>query len=291
MDLAHFETASIKRATPLREDILRRTDFSALRDGGRAQEMADTRRHGQGEGNRDAALARHGYLSAEQREAVSFITGERQIEALTGFAGAGKSAPSRRRATPGRRKEGYGVLGGACPGLRPRICNGSRSFASCNFKAPPSLAIEARLPHTTARTSGPENREDCLNHRSSIISLKNNVLDNICLRIRNLVTVWDVEFHRDFDPDFDALPEEVQDEIRAHAGLLEQFGHRLGRPRADTLKGSRHANMKELRFDAADGVWRIAFAFDPKRKAVLLVAGDKSGPSEKRFYRQLTLKR
>jgi hypothetical protein len=48
--------------------------------------------------------------------------------------------------------------------------------------------------------------------------------------------------------------------------------------------------MKELRFDAADGVWRVAFAFDPKRQAVLLVAGDKSGGSEKRFYRQLIVK-
>jgi hypothetical protein len=69
--------------------------------------------------------------------------------------------------------------------------------------------------------------------------------------------------------------------------LLEQFGPQLRRPRADTLNGSRHANMKELRFDAADGVWRVAFAFDPNRKAILLVAGDKSGGSEKRFYRQL----
>lgn len=104
------------------------------------------------------------------------------------------------------------------------------------------------------------------------------------------MAVWQVEFHRDFDPEFDALPEEVQDEIRAHAGLLEEFGPRLGRPHADTLKGSRHANMKELRFDAADGVWRVAFAFDPKRKAILLIAGDKSGLSEKRFYRQLIAK-
>src|SRR5260370_22866178 len=60
----------------------------------RAQEMADTRTHRVGEGNRDAALGRHSYLSSEQREAVSFITGERQIEALTGFAGAGESAAS-----------------------------------------------------------------------------------------------------------------------------------------------------------------------------------------------------
>ena len=45
--------------------------------------------------------------------------------------------------------------------------------------------------------------------------------------------------------------------------------------------------MKELRFDAADGVWRVAFAFDPARAAMLLVAGDKSGVSQKRFYRSL----
>jgi hypothetical protein len=58
----------------------------------------------------------------------------------------------------------------------------------------------------------------------------------------------------------------------------------------DTLNDSRHANMKELRFSASDGQWRVAFAFDPKRQAVLLVAGDKSGGSEKRFYRRLILK-
>jgi hypothetical protein len=45
--------------------------------------------------------------------------------------------------------------------------------------------------------------------------------------------------------------------------------------------------MKELRFDADDGVWRVAFAFDPKRKGILLVAADKSGVSSKVFYRRL----
>jgi hypothetical protein len=59
---------------------------------------------------------------------------------------------------------------------------------------------------------------------------------------------WEVEFHKDFDPEFDALPDDVQSEPRAHALLLEQFGPQLGRPRVDMLKGSRHANMKELRF-------------------------------------------
>ena len=60
-----------------------------------------------------------------------------------------------------------------------------------------------------------------------------------------------------------------------HRDRLLEF--ELGRPRADTLSGSRHANMKEMRFSAADGEWRLAF--DPARNAVLLVAGDKSGGS------------
>ena len=101
---------------------------------------------------------------------------------------------------------------------------------------------------------------------------------------------WEVLFHEEFDREFDGLPEAVQDEMLAHARLLAEFGPQLGRPRVDTLNGSHHANMKELRFDAADGVWRVAFAFDPNRRAILLVCGDKSGGSEKRFYRQLIAK-
>jgi len=98
---------------------------------------------------------------------------------------------------------------------------------------------------------------------------------------------WPVEIGDEFWPEFQALPEDVQTEILALARLLQQLGPQLGRPRADTLNGSRHPNMKELRFDGADGVWRVAFAFDPERKAILLVAGDKSGTSERRFYKAL----
>ena len=93
-----------------------------------------------------------------------------------------------------------------------------------------------------------------------------------------------------FDSEFHDLPIAVQDELLAQAKLLEAFGPEPGRPRVDTLKGSRHANMKELRFEAENGVWRVAFAFDPKRRAILLVAGNKSGVGEKRFYRQLIKK-
>ena len=102
--------------------------------------------------------------------------------------------------------------------------------------------------------------------------------------------MWEVAFGDEFDEEFEELPQTVQDELLASAQLLEAFGPQLGRPHADTLNDSAFANMKELRFDADDGVWRVAFAFDTERKAVLLVAGDKSGGGEKRFYKSLIKK-
>jgi hypothetical protein len=100
-------------------------------------------------------------------------------------------------------------------------------------------------------------------------------------------TEWQVEFHPQFLFEYEEFSEAVQDELATRIEALKALGPKLGRPHADTLKGSAYANMKELRFDADDGVWRVAFAFDPKRNAVLLVAGDKSGGSEKKFYRAL----
>lgn len=101
---------------------------------------------------------------------------------------------------------------------------------------------------------------------------------------------WQIEFDDAFEMEFVTFAEDVQDALLAAAKLLADYGPQLGRPHVDTLKGSKHANMKELRFEALDGEWRAAFAFDPERKAILLVAGDKSGGSEKRFYRQIITK-
>ena len=98
---------------------------------------------------------------------------------------------------------------------------------------------------------------------------------------------WVVAIGDEYEPELEGLHEDVRTEILALTRLLQQFGPQLGRPRVDTLNDTRHANMKELRFRSADGEWRVAFAFDTKRKAILLVAGDKSGVSEKRFYREL----
>jgi hypothetical protein len=75
--------------------------------------------------------------------------------------------------------------------------------------------------------------------------------------------------------------------ILARAGLLRQFGPGLPRPYADTLAGSKFANMKELRASLGQQVWRIAYAFDPARRAILLCAGDKGGANSKRFYAEL----
>lgn len=98
---------------------------------------------------------------------------------------------------------------------------------------------------------------------------------------------WTVLFHADFEAEFRQLPDDVQNELLGRLGVLRQFGPSLGRPTVDTLKGSSFTNMKELRFNADDGVWRFAFAFDPQRQAVVLVGGDKEGADQGAFYKEL----
>ncbi len=98
---------------------------------------------------------------------------------------------------------------------------------------------------------------------------------------------WSVLFHDEFVEEFLNFPKSVQKRMLAKLKVLEQFGSELGRPHVDTLKGSKYKNMKELRFQVNNGVWRVAFIFDPQRNAILLVGGDKSGIKEKRFYKTL----
>lgn len=98
---------------------------------------------------------------------------------------------------------------------------------------------------------------------------------------------WSVAIADEFEPEFSSLPEKVQDEVLAQSLLLKQFGPSLGRPKVDTLNGSKHSNMKELRLVVLGRQWRLAFAFDPRRRAMLLVAGEKSGKNSRRFYREL----
>lgn len=99
--------------------------------------------------------------------------------------------------------------------------------------------------------------------------------------------MWDVGTTDGFDEWFASIGAAAQAEVIAKVNLLRLLGPQLRRPHADTLNGSRHANMKELRADTAEAVLRIAFAFDPERSAILLVGGDKSGVNQRRFYKRL----
>lgn len=102
---------------------------------------------------------------------------------------------------------------------------------------------------------------------------------------------WTVLAHPEFAPEMRRdLPDDARLELYAHIRLLRVFGPTLTRPHTDTLKGSLHANMKELRFRTDSGVWRVAYAFDTDRRAILLCAANKKGlrgAQEKRFYARL----
>ncbi|MDP9172694.1 MAG: type II toxin-antitoxin system RelE/ParE family toxin [Planctomycetota bacterium] len=99
--------------------------------------------------------------------------------------------------------------------------------------------------------------------------------------------MWEVATTDEFENWFAIVGEDAQSEIIAKVNLLKVLGPQLGRPHADTLNGSKHSNLKELRADTEDKVMRIAFAFDPERAAILLLGGDKTGVNQRRFYKQL----
>jgi hypothetical protein len=86
---------------------------------------------------------------------------------------------------------------------------------------------------------------------------------------------WEVETTNEFSAWYRRLDDSTQRAVAAAVEKLEEVGPGLGRPFVDTIKGSRHANMKELR--PMRGNVRILFAFDPRRTAILLIGGDKTG--------------
>lgn len=97
--------------------------------------------------------------------------------------------------------------------------------------------------------------------------------------------MWDVEFTDEFGRWWDTLTVAEQESLVASVNLLREFGPHLGRPHADAVQGSRHANMKELRTQHKGRPIRTFFAFDPRRSAILLIGGDKTGDS--RFYERM----
>jgi hypothetical protein len=82
-----------------------------------------------------------------------------------------------------------------------------------------------------------------------------------------------------------SLDEDAREAILKNLIVLREIGPSLGRPYADTIKQSRHRNMKELRVQSKKRVYRLFYIFDIERKAVLLIGGDKRG--DKIFYKRM----
>lgn len=99
--------------------------------------------------------------------------------------------------------------------------------------------------------------------------------------------MWIILFDQDFAEEFAAFDQEVRDAILAYAKALAQEGPLLGRPYADTLKGSVFRNMKELRPTVNKVEWRVAFAFDPIQRGILLCAAAKGGKKNTLVYARL----
>jgi hypothetical protein len=97
---------------------------------------------------------------------------------------------------------------------------------------------------------------------------------------------WKTERTDEFEKWWAKLTELEQNEVATSIEVLEEAGPATGRPTVDSVKGSRHPNMKELR---ATRTVRVFFAFDPRRVAILLIGGNKAGRT-KRFYRQMVSK-
>jgi hypothetical protein len=93
---------------------------------------------------------------------------------------------------------------------------------------------------------------------------------------------WEVEVTHEFEAWWNDLSEAEQEDVDAKVTLVRRLGPRLGRPHADTVAGSKHPNMKELIVQHGGRPYRVFFAFDPRRTAVLLIGGNKTG--DKRFY-------
>lgn len=97
--------------------------------------------------------------------------------------------------------------------------------------------------------------------------------------------MWNVIYSPDFSSWLQSLDEDEQDSVYHGIDLLEQLGPHLGRPNADTIKGSQLSNLKELRIQHDGKPYRAFYVFDPIRQAVMLCGGDKTG--DKRFYQKM----
>lgn len=97
--------------------------------------------------------------------------------------------------------------------------------------------------------------------------------------------MWEIKRTEELAKWTKTLDDDAREAILKNIIILKEIGPNLGRPYVDTLKQSRHKNMKELRIQNKKRLFRILFIFDPDRKAVLLIGEDKCG--DKRFYEKM----
>src|SRR5690554_5820438 len=88
---------------------------------------------------------------------------------------------------------------------------------------------------------------------------------------------WDIEYTDEFGEWWDRLTEAGQESVRAFVLLLQERGPQLGHPYSSGISRSRHAHMRELRVQHRGRPYRVLYAFDPRRTALLLIGGDKTG--------------
>ena len=93
---------------------------------------------------------------------------------------------------------------------------------------------------------------------------------------------WDVEYTDEFENWWLTLTEPEQESINASVGLLQALGPKLGFPHSSGIEGSRHTHMRELRIQHQGRPYRVLYAFDPRRSAILLLGADKTG--DDRWY-------
>jgi len=109
-----------------------------------------------------------------------------------------------------------------------------------------------------------------------------------CMAYNKAVSAWEIITSESYDAWFQEQNEDDKPLIRSKVYLLSEYGPYLGRPHADTLKGSKKlANLKELRAKTDAHVFRVAYIFDLERKGLLLIGGDKKGKNQRKFYKDL----
>ncbi|OFZ51833.1 MAG: hypothetical protein A2381_00830 [Bdellovibrionales bacterium RIFOXYB1_FULL_37_110] len=99
--------------------------------------------------------------------------------------------------------------------------------------------------------------------------------------------MWNIKQTEEFQDWFEEANNLLQADVVENVEVLRQMGPHLGRPKADTIKGSTISNLKELRFMSGEKVIRLFYVFDPDRNGVLLVGGNKTGIGNKKFYQQM----